>query len=62
MDTGWGYAHEVDICFPNNGCSVYFFQEHTGEGGDWRTSYITHNNKKILDSRDEKYVQNGFKW
>jgi hypothetical protein len=56
-DSGWGYSHSIDICF-NSKESVYFFKEHPGENNDWVTSFVTHNNNKILDSRDMEYHNN----
>lgn len=57
-NTGWDYCdYSVDICIESNE-TVYFFRENIGENNNWITSYVTYNNKKILDSRDLNYFQN----
>lgn len=58
---GWQYNHYIDICFPSKS-SFFFFKENLGPNNNWITSYITHNNKKILDSRDIEYYVNGRSW
>ena len=56
--TGWGHNHYIDICFPNKS-SFFFFRENMGPGDNWVSAYVTHNNKKIVDSRDIDYYRNG---
>ena len=56
-NTGWGYNHSVNICIKSNE-SVFMFKEHVGKNDNWVTSYVTCNNKKILDSRDLNYYKN----
>mgnify|MGYP006075288787 CR=1 FL=1 len=56
-NNGWGYNHFIDICFPAK-TSFLFFKENAGPNGNWVTSYVTHNNTKILDSRDMDYYTN----
>lgn len=56
-NTGWKYSHFVDICFHSK-ASIYLFKENIGLDNNWVTSYVTHNNKKILDSRDLQYYFN----
>jgi hypothetical protein len=55
---GWGYNHCIDIYFHSK-ANVYFFKENIGSNNDLVTSYVSHNNKKILDSRDIDYYKNG---
>lgn len=57
-NNGWGYNHFIDICFPAK-TSFLFFKENIGPNNNWVTSYVTHNNNKILDSRDMDYYRNG---
>ncbi len=54
---GWGHSHSIDLCFPYKS-SFYFFPEKGGPDGNWVTSYVTNNGKKILDSRDLEYFRN----
>ena len=52
---GWDFVHYIDICFKYNN-RLFFFKEECN--GHWSKSYVTHNNKKILDSRDNEYYVN----
>ncbi len=54
---GWGHNHYIDICFPSKSI-FFFFKENVGPNNNWITSYVTHNDKKILDSRDMDYYKN----
>jgi hypothetical protein len=54
---GWGYEHSCDIII-NSMEKIYIFKENSGENNDWVTSFVTHNGKKILDSRDLNYHNN----
>ena len=60
-NSGWGHNHYIDICF-NSNASFFFFKENYNNNftGDerWIKSYVTLNNKKILDSRDLEYHKN----
>jgi len=56
-NTGWDYPHSIDIYF-NSKASIFLFKENKGKDGDWPKSYVTLNNKKILDSRDLDYYNN----
>ena len=51
---GWGHLHVIDIMF-NNKSSIYLFKEN---GITKNKCYVTHNNNKILDSRDKEYYDN----
>jgi hypothetical protein len=55
--TGWNHNHECDICIKADE-NIFIFPEKTGPGNNWVTSYVTHNNNKILDSRDLNYHHN----
>jgi len=57
IDSGWGYNHHIDICIVCQE-SFYLFKENMGENNYWPTSYVTRENKKILDSRDMDYFYN----
>ncbi len=39
--------------------SFFFKKEKTGPNNNWVTSYVIHNNNKILDSRDIDYYTSG---
>lgn len=58
LGCGWGHAHDISICFPEE-VSFYFFKEHWGKRGkgDGVGAYVENNGKKILDSRDPLYSQ-----
>jgi len=57
---GWDHSHAIDILF--NKTSMMLFQEHWGEGEPTiEKCYVTHFNKKILDSRDTDFVNHEFK-
>lgn len=56
-DGGWDHSHSCDICLPSKE-TIFLFPEHRGSNGHWTTSYVTHNNIKILDSRDMNYYHN----
>jgi hypothetical protein len=58
MNEGWGYSHSINICIESKE-SIFLFQENVGEYNDWRTSFVTFDNNKILDSRDMNYHNNG---
>ena len=50
--TGWGHDHSCNICIQSRE-SIFLFKENkSGE------CYVTHNNNKILDSRDPTYARN----
>jgi len=51
---GWGYNHSLNIIIKSKE-SIYLFKENIGPNDNWVTSYVTFNNKKILDSRDLNY-------
>jgi hypothetical protein len=57
LNEGWGHNHSMDICIQSK-TSFLFFKEECGPNYDWTTSYVTHNNNKILDSRDMEYFNN----
>jgi len=57
-ESGWGYNHSCNICIQSDE-KIFLFKENSGANNDWVTSYITLNNKKILDSRDLNYYKNG---
>lgn len=57
LESGWGYDHCIDICIPCEE-SFFLFQENIGENNYWPTSYVTHENKKVFDSRDMIYFHN----
>ena len=57
-DHGWGHRHSIDIYFHSK-ATVFFFKENIGPNNNFVTSYVSHNNKKILDSRDIDYYKNG---
>jgi hypothetical protein len=54
---GWEHNHSVNICIKSNE-SIFLFKENIGENNNWVTSYVTLDNKKILDSRDLYYYTN----
>jgi len=54
---GWDYNHSVNICIKSKE-SIFLFKENIGENNNWVTSYVTLDNKKILDSRDLDYFRN----
>ena len=56
--SGWDYNHSCNICIQSDE-KIFLFKENSGPNNDWVTSYITLNNKKILDSRDLNYYKNG---
>jgi len=56
---GWDHSHAIDVLF--NKTSMLMFKEHWGEGTCNETCYVTHFNKKILDSRDADFVNHAFK-
>ena len=51
---GWCYEHSCDICISCEE-SIFMFPEHLTDDRDIYSGYITHNNYKILDSRDRNY-------
>ena len=55
--SGWNTNHDVDICI-NTKEIIYLFTEKKGNNNSWVTSYVVHNNIKILDSRDLNYYNN----
>ena len=55
---GWDYPHSVDICINSNE-TIYLFKE--SMNGCLENANVTHNNIKILDSRDIDYY-NGHGW
>jgi hypothetical protein len=57
-NTGWDYDYMCNICIKSEE-SIFLFKENTGENNNWVTSYITLNNRKILDSRDLIYYNKG---
>jgi hypothetical protein len=56
---GWGYNHFCDIVI-HTPETVYLFQEHTES--DWRKSYVSYRDTKILDSHDLDYVNKTNGW
>ena len=48
-EVGWNYPHYVDICINSNE-TIYLFKE--SMNGCLENASVTHNNIKILDSRD----------
>jgi len=56
-NTGWGHNHSIDICIESKEI-IFLFKENIGQNDNWITSYVTLNNKKILDSRDINYYNN----
>ena len=57
-EVGWNYPHYVDICINSNE-TIYLFKE--SMNGCLENASVTHNNIKILDSRDIEY-HNGRGW
>jgi hypothetical protein len=55
---GWDYPHSVNICINSNE-TIYLFKE--SMNGCLENANVTHNNIKILDSRDIDYY-NGHGW
>lgn len=55
QNTGWGYNHSVDLCFKRK-TSIYLFKETVPS--HIKYAYVSHKNKKILDSRDPFYADN----
>ena len=68
-NTGWGYNHNIDICF-NHKTSFYFFKESLPKWVNCNTPFwlkeylffVENNNIKILDSRDDMYINNNSSW
>ena len=58
---GWAHNHYIDIIFESKQ-RIYLFKENIGKNNNWVTSYVTYNNKKILDSRDLEYYYNKKAW
>ena len=56
-DIGWAHPHSVDICI-NSKETIYLFKEKVLQKDVLTTAIVTHNNKKILDSRDPEYTNN----
>jgi hypothetical protein len=54
---GWDQNLTVDICIEAKE-RILLFKEHCGPHGNWITSFVTQNGKKILDSRDLNYHRN----
>ena len=50
--TGWNHPHSCNICIESKE-SIFLFKENKS-----RLCYVTHNNNKILDSRDPSYSRN----
>ena len=55
---GWGYNHRIDICFDSRQ-TIYLFKESKGLDNIWWKSFVSNKGKKILDSRDLEYHNNG---
>jgi hypothetical protein len=55
-ETGWGHPHALDICIKCNERILLFKEE--GNLMSIINCYVSHNNKKILDSRDPTYFSN----
>jgi hypothetical protein len=56
---GWGYMHHCNIIIDSN---ESFFILPELKNNNWVNSYVSYNNKKILDSRDMDYYNNGKCW
>ena len=56
-DIGWEHPHSVDICIKSKE-SIYLFKEKLLEKNVLNSAIVTHNNHKILDSRDPDYSKN----
>jgi hypothetical protein len=56
-DIGWDHPHSVDICIKSKE-SIYLFKEKLLEKNVLNSAIVTHNNIKILDSRDPDYSKN----
>ena len=56
-DIGWAHPHSVDICI-NSKETIYLFKEKVLQKDVLTTAIVTHNNNKILDSRDPEYTNN----
>jgi hypothetical protein len=56
-DIGWDHPHSVDICIKSKE-SIYLFKENLLEKNVLNSAIVTHNNIKILDSRDPDYSKN----
>jgi hypothetical protein len=52
QNCGWGHDHSCNICIVSNE-SIFLFKENESAN-----CYVTHNNNKILDSRDSSYSRN----
>lgn len=57
LESGWDYNHYIDICIACEE-SFFLFKETIGKNNYWAACYVTHKNKKILDSRDMDYFHN----
>lgn len=55
---GWQTEYSVNICIKSNE-KILLFRENTGENENWIESFVSHNNVKILDSRDLNYYYSG---
>ena len=55
VNEGWSHLHVIDILF-NTKASIRLFKENWGN--HINACYVTHNNVKILDSRDKEYYNN----
>lgn len=58
---GWGFNHSCDICIKSKQV-IYLFQESADAGTSWVQSYVSDNDKKLMDSRDLEYFYNGRQW
>jgi hypothetical protein len=56
-DIGWAHPHSVDICIKSNE-TIYLFKEKVLKKNVLTSAIVTHNNTKILDSRDPEYLNN----
>ena len=58
QQTGWGHDHSVYICIKSKE-KIYLFKENVGDRKNvLKSCYVSHKNKKILDSRDPNYYDN----
>lgn len=55
-NSGWGHNHSCNICIKSKE-TIFLFKEKI-DNNNFVTAYVSHNNTKILDSRDMNYYYN----
>ena len=58
---GWSFEQSLEIVMKSKE-TIFLFPEQLGSNNHWSTSFITLKNKKIFDSRDMNYYNNGRSW